>query len=50
MLPLYFGEGIVRALSEHGRHAQVAALATALALAALVAVLISFRGRGSQAP
>ena len=45
LLPLYFGEGIVRALTEHGRHAQVAAMATALALAALVAVLMSFRVR-----
>ena len=43
LLPLYFGEGIVRALSEHGRHAQLATMATALALAALVAVLMSFR-------
>ena len=45
VLPLYFGEGIVRALTEHGRHAQVAALATAIALAALVAVLMSFRAK-----
>ena len=45
LLPLYFGEGIVRALTEHGRHAQVAALATAIALAALVVVLVSFKGR-----
>ena len=45
LLPLYFGEGLVRALSEHGRHAQVAASATAIALAALVAVLMSFRAR-----
>ena len=45
VLPLYFGEGIVRALTEHGRHAQVAALATAIALAALVAVLMSFRDK-----
>jgi len=45
LLPLYFGEGIVRALTEHGRHAQVAALATAIALAALVAVLVSFNDK-----
>ena len=45
LLPLYFGEAIVRALTEHGRHAQVAAMAAALAIAALVAVLMSFRGR-----
>lgn len=48
MLPLYFGEGIVRALTEHGRHAQVAAVATAVALAALVAVLMSFRARSDS--
>jgi hypothetical protein len=29
LLPLYAGEGIVRALTEQGRHAQVAAMATA---------------------
>ena len=45
LLPLYFGEAIVRALTEQGRHAQVAAMAAALALAALVAVLMSFRRR-----
>jgi uncharacterized membrane protein len=45
VLPLYFGEGIVRALTEHGRHAHVAALGTAIALAALVAVLMSFRDK-----
>ena len=43
--PLDFGEGLVRALTEHGRHAQVAAMATALALAALVAVLLSVRAK-----
>lgn len=43
LLPLYAGEGIVRALTEQGRHAVVAALATALALGALIALLLSFR-------
>lgn len=43
VLPLYAGEGIVRALTEQGRHAMVAAFATALALAALAALLLSFR-------
>ncbi len=43
LLPLYAGEGIVRALTEQGRHAVVAAMATALALAALIALLLSFR-------
>lgn len=43
MLPLFAAEGIVRALTEPGRHAYVATLATALALGALVAILLSFR-------
>ena len=43
VLPLYAAEGIVRALTEPGRHAHVASVATALALAALAAVLISFK-------
>jgi len=45
LLPLYAGEGIVRALTEQGRHSQVAAMATAIAIAALVAVLMSFRAQ-----
>lgn len=45
LLPLYAGEGIVRALTEQGRHAQVAAMATAIAISALVAVLMSFRAQ-----
>ena len=43
LLPLYAGEGIVRALTETGRHAVAAAVATAMALAALAALLVSFR-------
>jgi uncharacterized membrane protein len=43
MLPLFAAEGIVRAMTESGRHAWVAAMATALALAALAAILLSFR-------
>jgi len=43
ILPLFAAEGIVRAMTESGRHAYVAAVATALALAALVAILLSFR-------
>ena len=43
LLPLYAAEGIVRALTEPGRHAHVATVATALALAALATVLMSFR-------
>ena len=46
LLPLYAAEGIVRALTEQGRHALVAAMATVLALAALIAVLLSFRAAG----
>ena len=49
MLPLYAGEGIVRALTEQGRHALVATIATAIALAALVAVLMSFRAEARAA-
>jgi uncharacterized membrane protein len=43
ILPLFAAEGSVRAMTESGRHAYVAAVATALALAALVAILLSFR-------
>jgi len=43
LLPLFAAEGIVRAMTESGRHAYVAAVATALALATLVAILLSFR-------
>jgi uncharacterized membrane protein len=43
VLPLYAAEGIVRAVTEGGRHALVASMATALALAAFAAVLLSFR-------
>jgi hypothetical protein len=40
---LFAAEGIVRAMTESGRHAYVAAVAAALALAALAAILQSFR-------
>ena len=43
MLPLFAAEGTVRAMTESGRHAYVAAVAAALALAALAAILLSFR-------
>ncbi len=42
-LPLFAAEGIVRALTETGRHALVASAAAALAVGALAAVLWSFR-------
>ena len=44
LLPFYFAEGLVRALSEHGRHAACAAVAAALAAAAFGALLAAFRG------
>ena len=43
MLPLFAAEGVVRALTESGRHALVAACATVLAVAGLIALLMSFR-------
>jgi len=43
ILPIYFGEAILRAVSEHGRHSLVASMAAALALAAFAALLLSFR-------
>ena len=43
ILPLYAGEGIVRALTEPSRYAYAAAIGTVLAVAALAAILQSFR-------
>jgi len=43
LLVLYFGEALVRALSETGRHALVAGGAAAVTLLAFAAVLMSFR-------
>jgi uncharacterized membrane protein len=43
LLPIYFGEALVRALNEGGRHALVAATAAALAAFAFGALLMSFR-------
>ncbi len=48
VLPLYAGEGIVRALTEPSRHAYVAAIGTMLAIAALAAVLQSFRAEAGR--
>jgi uncharacterized membrane protein len=45
LLPFYFAEGVVRAVTESGRHAIVAWAAALLALAAFAAVLRSFRAR-----
>jgi uncharacterized membrane protein len=44
LLP-YFAEGVVRALTETGRHALLAWAATGLALATFAAVLFSLRSR-----
>jgi uncharacterized membrane protein len=50
LLPFYFAEGLVRALTEHGRHALCAAVAAALAAVAFVALLRGFRSeRGAKA-
>jgi uncharacterized membrane protein len=43
LLPFYFAEGLVRALTEHGRHAGCAALAALLAAIAFGALLRGFR-------
>jgi uncharacterized membrane protein len=39
VLPFYFAEALVRAVTEHGRHALVAAVAAVLAAATFVALL-----------
>lgn len=43
LLPWYLAEALVRALTESGRHAIVAALAAVLALAAFAAAMAWFR-------
>jgi uncharacterized membrane protein len=48
LLPFYLAEAIVRAVTETGRHAFVAWDAAALSLAALVALLLSFRAQDTQ--
>jgi len=45
LLPFYLAEGVVRGVTESGRHAIVALAAVALSVAAFAAVLASFRGR-----
>jgi uncharacterized membrane protein len=45
LLPFYVAEGLVRALTEHGRHALCAAVAAAVAAVALAALLRGFRTR-----
>ena len=43
LLPWYVAEGLVRALTEHGRHALVAAAAALIALCAFAAILAWLR-------
>lgn len=43
LLLAYFAEGVVRALTESGRHALVAWMAATLAVGAFVALLLSLR-------
>jgi len=43
LLPFYFAEAIVRAVTEPGRHALVAGAAAVVCVAAFVALLRSFR-------
>jgi uncharacterized membrane protein len=47
LTPLYFGEALVRALTETGRHGAVAATAAVLAAITFVAVLAWFRAEKS---
>ena len=46
LLPFYFADAVVRALTEAGRHSLVAWFATALSVAAFAALLMSFRASG----
>jgi uncharacterized membrane protein len=46
LLPFYFAEGLVRTLTEHGRHALCAGVAAALAAVAFVLLLRGFADRG----
>jgi uncharacterized membrane protein len=48
LLPFYLGEGIVRGWSESGRHAVVAWVAAALALATFAAVLAWVRSQRAR--
>jgi uncharacterized membrane protein len=49
LLPFYAAEGLVRAATEHGRHALVAGLAAVLALVTFVALLAWFRTERTKA-
>lgn len=48
LLPLYAAEALVRAITEPGRHAVVAAVALALAVATFCALLAWFRAEGRR--
>jgi uncharacterized membrane protein len=43
LLPLFAGEALVRAITESGRHAVVAASVVVIAVVAFAAILVSFR-------
>ena len=43
LLPFYFAEALVRALTETGRHALVASVVAVLSVAAFIALLLAFR-------
>ena len=47
LVPFYFAEGLVRALSETGRHGVVATLATGLAMLTFLALLAWFRAESA---
>ena len=49
LLPFYAAEGCVRAATEHGRHALVAALAASIAIVTFIALLTWFRAERAKA-
>ena len=49
LVPIYFAEALTRALSETGRHAVVAAMASVIAAATFVALLAWFRAERAAA-
>ena len=49
LLPFYAAEGCVRAATEHGRHALVAALAASIAIVTFIALLAWFRAERPKA-
>jgi len=49
LLPFYAAEGLVRAATEHGRHALVAGLAASIAIVTFIALLAWFRAERAKA-